>query len=157
MTISYRSMIKLLRSEIIKWLDVPVVPQNQIGQPKDYPFVQYYMYEDWLPFDFNPDSPNYNVQIQMKVVSDNEEVQHELKRKLRRLFYLEEPRNTLSANGIALLNTEYLPSPPTYMENFIIFDDGWDFTFNVHAEEEDFTTGSAQMDSVTPNITKEAK
>ena len=113
MTISYRSMIKLLRSEIIKWLDVPVVPQNQIGQPKDYPFVQYYMYEDWLPFDFNPDSPNYNVQIQMKVVSDNEEVQHELKRKLRRLFYLEEPRNTLSENGIALLNTEYLPSPPT--------------------------------------------
>lgn len=157
MTISYRQMIKVLRSEIIKWLDVEVVPQNQMGKQPSYPFIQYYMYEDWLPFEFDPDSPNYNVQIQMKVVSENEETQHELKRKLRRLFYLSEPRETLKSNGIALLNTEYLPSPPTYDDNYIIFDDGWDFTFNVHAEEDDFTLGDNKLDSVTPNITKEAK
>lgn len=150
-------MIKVLRSEIIKWLDVEVVPQNQMGKQPSYPFIQYYMYEDWLPFEFDPDSPNYNIQIQMKVVSDNEETQHELKRKLRRLFYLSEPREALKSNGIALLNTEYLPSPPTYDDNYIIFDDGWDFTFNVHAEEEDFTLGDNKLDSVTPNITKEAK
>lgn len=150
-------MIKVLRSEIIKWLDVEVVPQNQMGKQPDYPFIQYYMYEDWLPFEFDPDSPNYNVQIQFKVVSDNEETQHELKRNLRRLFYLSEPREALKSNGIALLNTEYLPSPPTYDDNYIIFDDGWDFTFNVHAEEDDFTLGNNKLDSVTPNITKEAK
>lgn len=150
-------MIKLLRSEIMKWLDVEVVPQNNIGKQPSYPFIQYYMYEDWLPIEFDPDSPNYNVQIQMKVVSNNEETQHELKRKLRRLFYLSEPLETLKNNGIALLNTEYLPSPPTYDENYIIFDDGWDFTFNIHAEEDDFTLGNNKLDSITPNFNKEAK
>lgn len=148
----YRDTIKVLRNEIIKWLHVEVVPENQVGKTPSYPYITYYMYEDWLPFEFDPDSPNYNLQIQMKVVSDNEEEQKDLKHNLRRLFVLDEPSNVLKRNGIALLHTDILPSPVNYIENAIIFDDGWDFTFNVHVNEDDFTVSNNQMDSITTNI-----
>lgn len=151
---TYRQMIKTLRSEIIKWLQVPVVPENQVGNQPDYPFITYYMYEDWLPYEFDPDSPNYNVQIQFKVVANNEEVQKGLKHKLRRLFYLSEPSETLKENGIALLQTEFLPSPPNYVENYTIFDDGWDMTFNVHTEEDDFTVTGNHLDTIQPQFNK---
>lgn len=148
----YRDTIKVLRNEIIKWLHVDVVPENQVGKTPSYPYISYYMYEDWLPFEFDPDSPNYNLQIQMKVVSDNEEEQKDLKHNLRRLFVLDEPRTVLKRNGIALLHTDILPSPVNYIENAIIFDDGWDFTFNVHVDEDDFTVSNNQMDNITTNI-----
>lgn len=155
MIMTYRDTIKVLRGEIIKWLNVKVVPENQVGNTPDYPYITYYMYEDWLPVEFDPDSPNYNLQIQMKVVSDNEEEQKDLKNKLRRLFNLSEPSSVLKRNGIALLHTDILPSPTNYVENYIIFDDGWDFTFNVHAEEDDFTVGNNTLDTVNPNIEEE--
>lgn len=154
MTISYRQMIKVLRSQVTKWLNVKCIPENQVGRTPAYPYITYYMYEDWLPFEFDPDSPNYNVQIQFKVVSDNEEEQKDLKRNLRRLFNLSAPREELSANGIALLHTDILPSPVNYAENVIIYDDGWDFTFNVHAEEDDFTLGNNKLDTIQPTISK---
>lgn len=152
MTMMYRDTIKVLRNEIIKWLHVDVVPENQVGKTPSYPYITYYMYEDWLPFEFDPDSPNYNLQIQMKVVSDNEEEQKDLKHNLRRLFILDEPSTVLKRNGIALLHTDILPSPVNYIENAIIFDDGWDFTFNVHVNEDDFTVSNNQMDNITTNI-----
>lgn len=155
MIMTYRDTIKVLRGEIIKWLKVKVVPENQVGNTPDYPYITYYMYEDWLPVEFDPDSPNYNLQIQMKVVSANEEEQKDLKNKLRRLFNLSEPSLVLKRNGIALLHTDILPSPANYVENYIIFDDGWDFTFNVHAEEDDFTVGNNTLDTVNPNIEEE--
>lgn len=155
MIMTYRDTIKVLRGEIIKWLNVKVVPENQVGNTPDYPYITYYMYEDWLPVEFDPDSPNYNLQIQMKVVSDSEEEQKDLKNKLRRLFNLSEPSSVLKRNGIALLHTDILPSPANYVENYIIFDDGWDFTFNVHAEEDDFTVGNNTLDTVNPNIEEE--
>lgn len=155
MIMKYRDTIKVLRGEIIKWLNVKVIPENQVGNTHDYPYITYYMYEDWLPVEFDPDSPNYNIQIQMKVVSANEEEQKDLKNKLRRLFNLSEPSSVLKRNGIALLHTDILPSPANYVENYIIFDDGWDFTFNVHAEEDDFTVGNNTLDTVNPNIEEE--
>lgn len=150
--ILYRNIIKPLRAEIIKWLDVAVVPQNQVAKTPNYPYITYYMYEDWLPFSYSPDADFYNIKIQFKVVSDNEEEQKDLKFKLRRLFYMAEPQKVLQDNGIALQNVDLLPSPPTYLENFTVFDDGWDMTFVVNTPADDFTINKVSMDNIKLNF-----
>lgn len=152
----YKQIIKPLREEIMKWLQVPVFAQNQIKNDTEYPYITYYMLEDWLPTYFQPTKEQYKVQIQFKVVSNNEEEQKELKSKLRRLFYLEEPYSYLKSNGVALFNVESLPSPPLYTEAFYIFDDGWTMTFSVDVPEDDFTIQGG-IDAVNPNIKMEDK
>lgn len=150
----YRQIIAPLRSEIMKWLKVPVFAQNQIKNDTDYPYITYYMLEDYLPYYFDPTKDQYNVQIQFKVVSNKEEEQKELKSKLRRLFYLDEPFNYLKNNGIALMTVDSLPSPPVYTEAFYIFDDGWTMTFSVDVPTTDFTV-SGGIDTVNPNFKEE--
>lgn len=156
MTILYRKIIKPIRSEIIKWLKVPVVPQNEVKNDNDFPYITYYMYEDYEPYYLSFNKEQYNVRIQFKVVANDEETQKELKYQLRRLFTLSEPFETLRKNGVALLTIDALPSPPVYTNDFVIFDDGWDMTFSVDIPDSDYTVHGS-LDNVQSTTTIQTK
>lgn len=148
----YKEIASVLVKQMRDWLHCEVHPQNNIKNGVKYPYITYFFDVDWSQYEFDMDSPNFNIHVQLKVISDDQVQQKDLKFKLKRIFIMEKVRTALANSGISLLNIEDLYSPATNLENFVQYDDGWEMTFNIHYDEPDFTIGDTQMDTVNNNF-----
>lgn len=150
----YETVTREIIKQIKKYKDIEVINQNVIDEIPAYPYITFYIYDDFEQTGFNPLYKNFNMRIQIKAISDNELEEKSLVSWLRRLFYLQQPTANLKAKGIGVMNLELLQSTADYVENFKIFDGGIDLTLNVNDEQSDFTQPGV-LDDVQLNFKEE--
>lgn len=127
--------------------DLTVVQSNVMKKQPSYPYIAIDVIDPNIQIEFSPIADHFNLRVQLKVVTNDKRQYHELLEFTKRLFFLQQPTADLARQGIGVINIEDNPPTVNFVDNFYIFDGGFDLILNIYHHEDDFTQSGELQDS----------
>lgn len=130
-----------------------VTKESVSGQQPAYPYVSLKIYDDDIQQEFNTtENEPFNIHMDLKAVSDNENEAKAIGHWLRKLLFLRQPQADLLEQHIVAVRVDTIPNVDQYLDVDWQFTAGADYTLQV---QDDFVddTQPGNITKVSPNFT----
>lgn len=134
----YQQITDAVIAEIKKYApDIEVTAENVQGQPPPYPYISIEIYDDYDRLTLSDvDNEVFNIHMDLKAVSDNENEAKAMGHWLRKLLFLRQIHTDLYAQHIVAESVDAIPNVNQYLDVGWQFMAGADYTLQV---QDDFT------------------